>query len=215
MINDCLNVLLNGAKTLIKNKHAQDVLKYLSTVTIAHLANKHGLGRYKYDSSDMKNMVYHYNMNNDNKINKNNIEPMMNILNIDRFVNDLLYKEKSDPRLSNELVNQVVSNLNNMKISEIYEDMRNNNMVQQFDIDTIETSSIADDYEISSGGIYLPDNNVYTSTIEGCNLANYKNDYLTKRIELGNYADMGEVNKLIKDYHEKIDFDKVVKYFNN
>ena len=57
MINDCLNVLLNGAKTLIKNKHAQDVLKYLSTVTIAHLANKHGLGRYKYDSSDMNRTI--------------------------------------------------------------------------------------------------------------------------------------------------------------
>jgi hypothetical protein len=93
--------------------------------------------------------------------------------------------------------------------------MATNGIIQQFDTDTIETSSIADNYEISSGGIYLPDNNVMTSTIEGCNLANAKNDYLNKRISIGEDAPVEQVQTLLKEYYDNIDFDRVLQYFNN
>ena len=105
--------------------------------------------------------------------------------------------------------------LNDNNLSIVYNDMATNGILQQFDTDTIETSSIADNYEISSGGIYLPDNNVYTSTIEGCNLANAKNEYLNKRIELGENAPVEQVQSLLTDYYNNIDFDKVLQYFNN
>lgn len=215
MINNCMNVLLNGAKTLLGKKSTQDILKYLGTVTITHLANKYRINKYKYDPIDLKNMVYHYNINNNHNINKENIDQMIDIMSINRFVNEMMNKNQVNYDPVDEMVNQLLNILNDENISNIYDDMIRNNIIQQFDTDTIETSSIADNYEISSGGIYLPDENVYTSTIEGCNLANAKNDYLTKRLELGENASKDEVNKILNEYYNRIDFDKVLKYFNN
>ena len=113
------------------------------------------------------------------------------------------------------MISNIIRTLNDRAIAGVYEEMMGNNIVQQFDTDTIETTSIADNYEISSGGIYLPDDNVYTSTIEGCNLANAKNEYLRKRIELGETASNDSVRSLLNDYYESIDFEKVINYFNN
>ena len=215
MINNCMSMLLNGAKTLLGKKSTQDILKYLSSVTINHLVNKYKMSQVKYDPIDLKNMIYHYNMNNDHLINKNNIDQTIDIMNMNRFINELSYKEKTDSDLMSDLINQLTKILNDQNISNIYENVSENGIIQQFDSDTIETTSIVDNYEISSGGIYLPDNNVYTSTIEGCNLANAKNEYLNKRIELGENASDDKVRSLINEYYNKIDFDKVLQYFNN
>ena len=213
-MNGCLNMIINGAKNLLGKKSTQDILKYLSTITLAHVGQKYGIKQYKYDPIDMKNMIYHYNMNNDRIIEKNNVDQMIDIMNINRFINDLAYKERVENN-TQDFLSQIVRTLNDNVISGIYEDMMGNDIVQQFDTDTIETSSIADNYEISSGGIYLPDDDVYTSTIEGCNLANAKNEYLRKRIELGENASDNSVREIINDYYNSIDFESVIKYFNN
>lgn len=214
MINNCMNVLLNGAKTLLGKKSTQDILRYLGTVTISHLANKYKVNKYKYDPIDLKNMVYHHNMNNDCKINKENIDQMIDIMNINRFAQDIMVNKQVNYDPMNEMISKLLKVLNDEKITDVYNDMIRNNVIQQFDTDTIETSAIADNYEISSGGIYLPNDNAYTSTIEGCNLANAKNDYLTKRLELGENASKEEINGILNEYYDKIDFDKVLKYFN-
>ena len=212
MIGNCLEMLLNGAKTLLGKKSTQDILKYLSTVTLAHVGNKFRVNQYKYDPIDMKNMVYHYNLNNNHEINKNNVDQMIDIMTINRFINGL---NNNNQYQTDDVISNVIRTLNDRTIAGIYEDMMGNNIVQQFDTDTIETTSIADNYEISSGGIYLPDDNVFTSTIEGCNLANAKNEYLRKRIELGETASNDSVRTILNDYYESIDFEKVINYFNN
>ena len=146
------------------------------------------MSQVKYDPVDLKNMIYHYNLNNDHVINKNNIDQTIDIMNMNRFMNEIACKEKNNNDLMCELIDQLTKLLNDNSIYNTYENISNNGIIHQFDSDTIETSSIADNYEISSGGIYLPDNDVYTSTIEGCNLANAKNEYLNKRLELGENA---------------------------
>ena len=137
---------------------------------------------------------------------------MIDIMTINRFINGL---NNNNQYQTDDVISNVIRTLNDRAIAGIYEDMMGNNIVQQFDTDTIETTSIADNYEISSGGIYLPDDNVYTSTIEGCNLANAKNEYLRKRIELGETASNDSVRSILNDYYENIDFEKVINYFNN
>lgn len=215
MINNCVGMLLNGAKTLLGKKSTQDILKYLGTVTIKHLANKYKLSQQKYDPNDLKNMVYHYNMNNGPVIDKNNIEQAIDIMNLNRFMNEMAYRENISGDVTGDVISQLARILNDNNISLVYNDMATNGIIQQFDTDTIETSSIADNYEISSGGIYLPDNNVMTSTIEGCNLANAKNDYLNKRMSIGEDAPVEQVQTLLKEYYDNIDFDSVLQYFNN
>lgn len=215
MINNCISVLINGAKTLLGKKSTRDILKYLGTVTINHLSNKYKISQQKYDPNDLKNMVYHYNINNDQNINKNNIDQAIDIMKINRFMNEVAYKENVSGNITTEIITQLIKMLNDNNLSIVYNDMSENDMLRQFDADTIETASIADNYEISSGGIYLPDKNIYTSTIEGCNLANAKNDYLSKRIEIGENAPVEQVQSLLNEYYNNIDFDKVLQYFNN
>ena len=215
MINNCVGMLLNGAKTLLGKKSTQDILKYLGTVTIKHLANKYKISQQKYDPNDLKNMVYHYNMNNGPVIDKTNIDQAIDIMNLNRFMNEMAYRENISGDITGDVISQLAKILNDNNISLVYNDMATNGIMQQFDTDTIETSSIADNYEISSGGIYLPDNNVMTSTIEGCNLANAKNDYLNKRMSIGEDAPVEQVQTLLKEYYDNIDFDNVLQYFNN
>lgn len=215
MINNCVGMLLNGAKTLLGKKSTQDILKYLGTVTIKHLANKYNLSQQKYDPNDLKNMVYHYNMNNGPVIDKTNIDQAIDIMNLNRFMNEMACRENISGDVTGDIISQLARILNDNNIALVYNDMATNGIIQQFDTDTIETSSIADNYEISSGGIYLPDNNVMTSTIEGCNLANAKNDYLNKRMSIGEDAPVEQVQTLLKEYYDNIDFDRVLQYFNN
>ena len=214
MMNSVISTMVQGAKTLLGKKSTKDILKYLATVSLTHLGNKYRISQYKYDSNDMKNMIYHYNMNNNETINKYNVDQMIDMSNISRFVNEIPNNNSTDDVML-ELINNLVKIINDKSIEYTYHDMRENNIIQQFDTDTLETSSIADNYEISSGGIYLPNNDIYTSTIEGCVLANAKNDYLDKRCKLGEEASDKEVQSLLNDYYQAIDFDKVMMYFNN
>ena len=213
MINTIIGTMVQGAKTLLGKKSTQDILKYLATVSLTHLGNKYRISKYKYDSNDMKNMIYHYNINNNETIDKYNVEQMIDMSNINRFVQEVPNNNSEDVML--ELINNLVKIINDRSIEYTYHNMKNNNIIQQFDTDTLETSSIADNYEISSGGIYLPNNDIYTSTIEGCTLADAKNNYLEKRYNLGENATDEEVQSLLNDYYQKIDFDKVMLYFNN
>jgi hypothetical protein len=215
MVKEIIGLISQGAKTLLGKKSTQEIIKYLATVTINHISNKYNINQYKYDQNDIKNMIYHYNMNNDNIINKNNVDDMINLMNINRFSNELKYSQNLSSDPMEEILNNLYHIIQDNNINNMYSDMRNNNIMQQFDLDTLETSSIADNYEISSGGIYLPDNDIYTSTIEGCNLANAKNEYLEKRIMLGEEANIKDVEKILNEYYEKIDFNKVAQYFNN
>lgn len=216
MINNCFNLLINGAKTLLGKKSTRDILKYLGTVTVAHLGNKYRLNTPKYDPMDLKNMVYHYNINNNDQINKNNIDQAIDVLNISRFIDNIAYQEKTDSDIIMEgLINQLTKILNDKQVISTYDNIVENNMLRQFDMDTLETSAIADNYEISSGGIYLPNENIYTSTVEGCILADAKNEYLEKRLNLGEDANVEDTNKLLNDYYNKINFNKVLEYFNN
>lgn len=214
MINSVISTMVQGAKTLLGKKSTKDILKYLATVSLTHLGNKYRISQYKYDSNDMKNMIYHYNMNNNETIDKYNVDQMIDMSNISRFVNEIPNNNSTDDVML-ELINNLVKIINDKSIEYTYHGMRENNIIQQFDTDTLETSSIADNYEISSGGIYLPNNDIYTSTIEGCVLANAKNDYLDKRCKLGEEASDKEVQSLLNDYYQAIDFDKVMMYFNN
>lgn len=215
MVKEIIGLISQGAKTLLGKKSTQEIIKYLATVTINHISTKYNINQYKYDQNDIKNMIYHYNMNNDNIINKNSVDDMINLMNINRFSNELKYSQNLSSDPMEEILNNLYHIIQDNNINNMYSDMRNNNIIQQFDLDTLETSSIADNYEISSGGIYLPDNDIYTSTIEGCNLANAKNEYLEKRIMLGEEANIKDVEKILNEYYDKIDFNKVAQYFNN
>lgn len=215
MVKEIIGLISQGAKTLLGKKSTQEIIKYLATVTINHISNKYNINQYKYDQNDIKNMIYHYNMNNDDIINKNSVDDMINLMNINRFSNELKYSQNLSSDPMEEILNNLYHIIQDNNINNMYSDMRNNNIIQQFDLDTLETSSIADNYEISSGGIYLPDNDIYTSTIEGCNLANAKNEYLEKRIMLGEEANIKDVEKILNEYYDKIDFNKVAQYFNN
>jgi hypothetical protein len=213
MINGFLGTMMQGAKSLLGKKSTQDILKYLATVTLSHIGNKYRVNQYKYDPNDMKNMIYHYNMNNNETIDKNSVNQMIDVMSINRFVNEIPNNSSNDVML--ELINNLVKIMNDRSIEYTYESIKNNNIVEQFDTDTLETTSIADNYEISSGGIYLPNDDIYVSTIEGCKLANAKNEYLTKRFELGENATQADVQKIMNKYYDDIDFNKVQMYFNN
>lgn len=212
MINGSLNTMVKGIKDLMGKKSTNEILKYLSSVALTFISNKYNLPQIKYDPMDLKNMIYHYNLNNNNLIDKSNIDQTIQLMNINRFVNGLFNIE--DKPGKNDFMNVLLNTMNDNQTRGCYEEILNNSLLKAFDNDTIETSSIADNYEISSGGIYLPDKNIYTSTIEGCNLADAKNDYLTKRMELGENANSKDIINLLTEYYDKIDFNNVINYFN-
>ena len=215
MKNEFVGMLLNGAKTLVGKKSTQDILKYIATVTLNYASNKFNVCQYKYDPADMKNMIYHYNMNNNEVINKNDVDKMISILTINRFMKELSAKDVSteDPMVG--FVTKLANVVNDGKLIETYDSMFGNNIIQQFDIDTLETSSLVDNQEIKTGKIFIPDRNIMTSTIEGCNLANAKNEYLEQRMSLGDDASKSDIDELVNDYYQKINYEDVLKYFNS
>ena len=212
---ELIKMLLNGAKTIVGSKPAKDVLKYLATVTLGHVAHKYGINQYKYDINDMKNMVYHYNMNNNHSIDKNEVDTMTNLMNINRFMNDLPSNDNLIEDPMTKLVDKLTQFTNDNHILHAYNNMLENSVIQQFDYDTLETSSIVDSYEISSGDIYLPDRNIIITTDEGQMLADAKNEYLEERIRLGDNASKDDIKILHDEFYNKIEFDRVLQYFNN
>lgn len=206
-----LKIITNTAKTLASNKTAQQILRYIASATLNYLCNKYGVGQYKYDVDDNRNMVYQYNMNNNNKINPLMSDMASNLYKIDRFI-----KETGCENTINDFINSLGLMTNQNKLmDELKENYNHNNMLFNFDNDTLETSSIADSYEINSGGIYVPNKEIVTITPEGTQVANLKNDYLEKRMELGDNPSEEDLYKIIQDYHNKNKTKEVSEYFNN
>lgn len=212
---DLIKMLLNGAKNLMGKQTTKEILKYLATTTLSHAARKYGINQYKYDSNDMKNMVYHYNMNNNHLINKEDVDTMIDVMNINRFMNELPQHNEIIDDPMTKLVDTITDLAKDNQVLRTYNNMLENSIITQFDYDTLETSGIVDSYEINSGGIYVPDRNIQVITDEGFELANAKNDYLEKRMELGNNPSEKIVGELIKEFYERIDFDNMIQYFNN
>ena len=140
---------------------------------------------------------------------------MIDIMNINRFMNELPQQNEIIDDPMTKLIETVSDLSKDNQILRTYNNMLENSVITQFDYDTLETSGIVDSYEINSGGIYVPDRNVNIITNEGFELANAKNDYLEKRMELGDNPSEKIVNELIKEFYEKIDFDNMIQYFNN
>ena len=208
---DFMKTMISGAKNLLGKKSTQEILKYIATVSLNYASKKYNVDSYKYDSNDMKNMVYHHNMNNNELINKDDVEMMTHMLSIDRFLNEIEDKGETMPALMYNLTKL----MNDGKVIETYNNIFGNNLIQKFDHDVLETSALVDSYEINSGGIYLPDRTIVTQTKEGNALVDAKNDYLESRMELGENASQWDINNLINEYKERIEFDKVLQYFNN
>lgn len=211
----CLELLVNGAKALLKSQTTRNVLKYLATITLNHASSKFNVPQYKYDPYDMKNMVYHHNINTDKIINGSEMDNIINLMAINRFMDEVPNKEVlvNDPMT--KFVDMFSKYSKDNEIVKVYDKMLDNPILSKFDLDTLETSSIADNYEISSGGIYLPDREIVTITPEGTNLANAKNRYLEERVALGQDATQKDIRDLIDEYQKEIEFDKVIQYFNN
>jgi hypothetical protein len=215
LLTGALGMLVGGAKSLIGSKTTKEVLKFLASTTLSHACSKFAVNQYKFDPNDMKNMVYHYNMNSNHCIDKNEVDTMTNLMNINRFMNDLPSNDDLIEDPMTKLVDKLTQFTNDNHILHAYNNMLENSVIQQFDYDTLETSSIADSYEISSGDIYLPDRNIIITTDEGQLLADAKNEYLEERIRLGDDASKDDIKILHDEFYNKIEFDKVLQYFNN
>ena len=204
-----MSMILNGVKNLLGKKSTRDILKYIATATLSHASKKLAINQYKYDPIDTKTMVYHHNLNNDNKIKPIEVENAINLGAIERFLDDV-NMQSSDNINMHEVVELIAKACGDTELVDVY----NNQTLKQFNLDTLETTSIADNYEISSGGIYLPDRNIVTITNEGYELANAKNNYLEKRMELGGNPDQEKLRKLIEGYYKEIGMNDVMTYFN-
>lgn len=204
-----LKMLTDTARNLLSNKSVQEVIKYVATTTITYASNKYNKRLYKYDTNDNRNMIYHHNMNNDNKIDPVLSEQARCLYKIDRFIRDI-GEEKNTLDSFLDTVSKVSGE--EKYIDELKESYRNPTLLC-FDHDTLETSSIIDTSEINSGKIYVPDRSIKVYTSEGMNILDIKNDYLKNRVKLGKNPSEVEMYTLLKDFHQKMESDKVKKYF--
>ena len=91
-----IEFLLKTAKTIASNKTLVQVLKFIAQSTLLYIGNKLSVSPYHVDKYDMKSMVYHHNMNNDNK----KLDEVFNVLSNDDI------KQCSDLQNALELINQ-------------------------------------------------------------------------------------------------------------
>lgn len=213
MKKNFMKMMVSSVKNLLGKKSTQNILRYLATVTINYACNRFNIPVYKYDSLDMKNMIYHNDITGE-AVQPSQADSIIDLFSIERFVNAV--NEKGEEKLSMKGIAEDLSRMcGDDKINEAYQTMNKNyNILKAFDTDTLETSSIVDNYEISSGGIYLPDKTIITTTDEGKFIADAKNDYLEKRLALGEHATKDELNKLLREYYDKIEFENVMRYYN-
>lgn len=209
-----LNMMFSSVKNLLGKKSTQSILKYLASVTINFACNKFNIPIYRYDPLDMKNMIYHHGFE-EGKIYPDETERIIDLFSIERFVNEVNEKDGNEKISMEGIVSDLSKMCGDDKIQQAYQTMNNNyGVLKLFDLDTLETSSIADNYEISSGGIYLPDKTIITTTDEGKFIADAKNEYLEKRLALGENATKDELNRLQREYYDKIEFENVMRYYN-
>ena len=214
MKKDFMKMVFKSVKNLLGNKSTQSILKYVASVTIEYACKKFDIPRYKYDRMDMKNMMYHNGIKTGEMINPDESERIIDLFSLNRFVDGMNDKGIEDPLSLEEVVRGISDACNDDSLLRTYSKLDDKNgILKLFDLDTLETSSIADNYEISSGGIYVPDRNIIVTTDEGQLIADAKNEYLEKRMMIGNNADKATVNRLLREYQDKIELNNVMNFY--
>jgi hypothetical protein len=214
MKKDFMNMVLKSVKNLLGNKSTQTILRYIASVTIDFACKKFNIPIYKYDRLDMKNMMYHNGVNTGDMISPDESERIIDLFSLNRFVEGMNDKGIEDPLSLGEVVRGISNACSDETLLRTYDKLDDRNgILKLFDLDTLETSSIADNYEISSGGVYIPDRNIMVATDEGKLIADAKNEYLEKRMMLGNNVDKETLNKLLREYQDKIELNNVMNFY--
>ena len=104
-----IEFLLKTAKTIASNKTLVQVLKFIAQSTLLYIGNKLSVSPYHVDKYDMKSMVYHHNMNNDDKINPILSEELFSLYRIVDFIKK--YSEKNNIKLTEEDINNFIRQL--------------------------------------------------------------------------------------------------------
>lgn len=212
-----LKLILGTAKSLMSNKSLQQILKYIASATLSYASTRYKLSQYKYDINDNRSMIYHHNINNDNKIDPVMSDQAYNVYKIERFMNEL--REQMGEKDSNLTIDIFLDSLSKMmgsdaRVDELKYHYKNNPLLLNFDHDTLETSAIIDLNELNSGKLYEPLKDIKLITNEGQFVADNKNDYLEKRISLGINPNQENLYNIIQDYHRKNNTKEVEEYFS-
>lgn len=208
-----IEFLLKTAKTIASNKTLVQVLKFIAQSTLLYIGNKLSVSPYHVDKYDMKSMVYHHNMNNDNKINPVLSEELFSLYRIVDFIKK--YSEKNNIKLTEEDINnfirQLIYIIDSKRDADLLINNYQNNKIKVYDNDIKLTTSLIDTTEINEGKIYVPNKKLMLITDEGKFISDNKNDYLENRLDAKNDD---EIKKVIKDYHKKNNTKEVIDYFN-
>lgn len=208
-----IEFLLKTAKTIASNKTLVQVLKFIAQSTLLYIGNKLSVSPYHVDKYDMKSMVYHHNMNNDNKINPILSEELFSLYRIVDFIKK--YSEKNNIKLTEEDINnfirQLIYIIDSKRDVDLLINNYQNNKIKVYDNDSKLTTSLIDTTEINEGKIYVPNKKLMLITDEGKFISDNKNDYLENRLDAKNDD---EIKKVIKDYHKKNNTKEVIDYFN-
>lgn len=208
-----IEFLLKTAKTIASNKTLVQVLKFIAQSTLLYIGNKLSVSPYHVDKYDMKSMVYHHNMNNDNKINPILSEELFSLYRIVDFIKK--YSEKNNIKHTEEDINnfirQLIYIIDSKRDVDLLINNYQNNKIKVYDNDSKLTTSLIDTTEINEGKIYVPNKKLMLITDEGKFISDNKNDYLENRL---NAKNDDEIKKVIKDYHKKNNTKEVIDYFN-
>lgn len=208
-----IKFLLKTAKSIASNKTVVQVLKFIAQSTLLYIGNKMSVSPYYVDKYDMKSMVYHHNMNNDDKINPILSEELFSLYRIIDFIKS--YSEKNNVKLTekdiNNFIRQLIYIIDSKRDADLLIDNYQNNKIKVYDNDSKLTTSLIDTTEINEGKIYVPNKELMLITDEGKFISDNKNEYLENRL---NAKNEDEIRKIIKDYHKKNNTKEVLEYFN-
>lgn len=208
-----IQFLLKTAKSIASNKTLVQVLKFIAQSTLLYIGNKLSVSPYHVDKYDMKSMVYHHNMNNDDKINPILSEELFSLYRIVDFIKS--YSEKNNVKLTEEDINnfirQLIYIIDSKRDADLLINNYQNNKIKVYDNDSKLTTSLIDTTEINEGKIYVPNKELILITDEGKFISDNKNNYLENRL---NAKNEDEIRKIIKDYHKKNNTKEVLEYFN-
>lgn len=208
-----IKFLLKTAKSIASNKTVVQVLKFIAQSTLLYIGNKMSVSPFHVDKYDMKSMVYHHNMNNDDKINPILSEELFSLYRIIDFIKN--YSEKNNVKLTekdiNNFIRQLIYIIDSKRDADLLIDNYQNNKIKVYDNDSKLTTSLIDTTEINEGKIYVPNKELMLITDEGKFISDNKNDYLENRL---NAKNEDEIRKIIKDYHKKNNTKEVLEYFN-
>lgn len=208
-----IKFLLKTAKSIASNKTVVQVLKFIAQSTLLYIGNKMSVSPYHVDKYDMKSMVYHHNMNNDDKINPILSEELFSLYRIIDFIKN--YSEKNNVKLTekdiNDFIRQLIYIIDSKRDADLLIDNYQNNKIKVYDNDSKLTTSLIDTTEINEGKIYVPNKELMLITDEGKFISDNKNEYLENRL---NAKNEDEIRKVIKDYHKKNNTKEVLEYFN-